>query len=80
MDEPDPIKRMHKFSVKIEIKGRLKILKSLSLAEGVIVQQNEIQLREQYYKSFFGCQDYLTWSMFKRCEHHISKVFKIQTP
>ena len=36
MEEPDPIKRLFMFSVQIEIRGRITILKSLSLAKGTI--------------------------------------------
>ena len=73
MEEPDPIKRMYMFSVKCEVRGRITILKSLSLAKGTIRQQNKIQMRETNYKSFSGAQTYLTESIFKRLAHYISK-------
>jgi hypothetical protein len=54
MDEPDPVKRLYMFSVQIEVRGRITILKSLSLAKSTIISQNEIQQRENAYKSFSG--------------------------
>ena len=73
MEEPDPIKRMYMFSVQCEVRGRITILKSLSLAKSTIRQQNKIQMREGNYKSFSGAQTYLTESIFKRLEHYFEK-------
>lgn len=71
MDEPDPIKRLFMFSVQIEIRGRIHIMKSLSLAKGTIRSQTEIQQREINYRSFQGAQNYLRDSIFKRVEHYV---------
>lgn len=39
MDEPDPVKRLKMFSVHLQIKGRVNILKSLNFAKGTILSQ-----------------------------------------
>jgi hypothetical protein len=48
MDEPDPVKRLKMFNVKLQIKGRVQILKSLNFAKGTILGQVEAQGRESH--------------------------------
>ena len=41
MDEEDPTKRLSMFSLNIKVKGRIHIMKTLLLAKGSIVKENE---------------------------------------
>ena len=74
MDEPDPARRLKMFSVKIQIKGRVTILKSLNFAKGTILSQVDSQAREAHKKTLAGAQKYMSDSINKRLEHYLNKT------
>jgi len=51
MEEPDPVRRLKMFSVKLDIRGRVTILKSLFAAKGTILAQVEAQGKDAHRKS-----------------------------
>ena len=73
MEEPDPVRRLKMFSVKLDIKGRVTILKSLNFARGTILGQVEAQGRDAHRKSLGNIQGFLTESINKRLEHFLNR-------
>ena len=72
MDEPDLKKRLSMFSVHVEVRGRITILKTLSFAKGAIVSHVEAQAREGNGLSFKGGEEYLQKAINKRLEHYLN--------
>lgn len=63
LKEPDPLKRLMMFSVTIDIKARMHIIKSLFPITSAVLNQNEVQIRQAYEGSFAFLSDYLERSM-----------------
>lgn len=72
MDEIDAQKRLKKFSVRIEVKARVTVLKSLSLAKGAIMGHVEASAKEGNSMSYAGAAEFLKNSLNKRLEHYLN--------
>ena len=71
MEEKDPIKRLSYFSVRIQFKQRLHVLKSLMFAGSLIYSENEKQGRKAIADSFEGFDEVMQKSIKKRLHHHL---------
>lgn len=72
MDEIDVHKRLKKLSVHFEVKARVTVLKSLSLAKGAIMNHVEASAKEGNSMSFKGAAEFLKNSLNKRLEHYLN--------
>jgi hypothetical protein len=73
MEEPDPARRLKMFSVKLQIKGRVTILKSLNFAKGTILAQVDAQARDAHEKTLRNAQSIFTESINKRLAHFLDR-------
>ena len=71
MEEKDPVKRLSYFSVRIQFKQRIHVLKSLMFASSLIYSENEKQGRKAIADSFEGFDEVMHTSIKKRLHHHL---------
>lgn len=80
MEEDDPVKRLSMFSVNIKCFARIHIMKSLLLAKGQILKENERQARADVANGFDGLGKVLKQSIQKRLQHYTNPIVTHEPP
>ena len=71
MEEKDPAMRLKMFSVKVQYKARIHVMKSLMLMSSMIHSENEKQGKIAIADAFKGFGNVMSKSIKKRLQHHM---------